>query len=239
LETTPDILSPLKPVQLPLRILSGLIITTVVVSLLGGTMYRWLSQLLSPIWLGVALFHTFLSLIVVIVWLRQGNLRLYLALAPTAGLLGSVRSPLWFYAPSVLVLVAAVAAASLSAVTGGPVRIEPDWLSQAAFILWIPVIEETVFRGGVSGVIGRYAPGIWGIWFSALIFAWVHSMPTFSQMAGVPLGPFLLGLICEYLRRAGGSLVPAIIFHMICNSTVVIFSLGDARWMSWLRLLYS
>jgi membrane protease YdiL (CAAX protease family) len=118
-----------------------------------------------------------------------------------------------------------------------------DWTTQLAFILWIPFVEELVFRAGIGAALQKYAPGIWGMWFSALIFAWVHTSPSLSGLLagqmGLPLGPFFLGIICEYLRVAGGSLVPAIIFHMVCNSTVVAFTLVDPRWMDWLSWLYS
>lgn len=238
METTPDILSPLKPLQLPFRILIVLIFAAVASSFILGTFYRTLSQMFSPIWIGVAVFHTILSLVIVVAMIRRRELRARFSVVPDTGMIGSVR-PLAFYLPSLVVLAAALTAAVLSTVTGGQIRIEPDWISQLAFVLWIPIVEEIVFRGAISGITEKYAPGVWGLWFSALIFAWVHSMPTiYGPVTGVPLGPFLLGLICEYLRRAGGTLVPAVIFHMVCNSTVVIFSLLDARWMNWLQLLY-
>jgi membrane protease YdiL (CAAX protease family) len=232
------ILSPLKPTQLDLKKMLALGVITIFIGLAFGAVYLFAAKHVAPIWLAAALFHSVITVVIIHVFAKQGSLTQSLSLF-------SVRTvPTKFlYAPSVVIGVALVFALVISAFVGKRVSTPFEWSTQLAFILWIPVVEELVFRGGIGSALQKFAPGIWGMWFSAVIFAWVHTSPSLSGLLsghmGLPLGPFFLGLICEYLRVAGGSLVPATVFHMVCNSTVVVFSLFDARWMDWLSWLYS
>jgi membrane protease YdiL (CAAX protease family) len=122
-------------------------------------------------------------------------------------------------------------------------RPEPVPLAPLAWILWIPPIEELVFRRGVGRLFRRLAPGlIWPAWFSSLTFALVHAEPTLAHLlagrVGLPLGPFLLGLGCEAALAASGRLLPAVLLHAACNGTATIFALIDPRWLDWLGFLY-
>ncbi len=232
------ILSPLKQTQLDLKKLLVLIVVSIVVGLSFGAVYLQVSKLINPVWLAAATFHTVLAAGVLFFLWQQKHLTTSFYFFSSGALPGKL-----LYSPSLVIVVGLAFALVISSFVGGTVASMVDWPTQLAFVLWIPIIEELVFRAGVGASLQRYAPGVWGIWFSALIFAWVHTAPSLSGLLsgqmGLPLGPFFLGLICEYLRVAGGSLVPAIIFHMVCNSTVVVFSLFDARWMDWLSWLYS
>ena len=232
------ITSPLKPTQLDLKKLLLLIVIAILGGLAFGAIYLELSKFIAPIWFAAALFHTVAAIGLMIVLSRHNQLALCFSLVSRT----STPSNL-LYSPSVFIAVAVLGALVISSFIGGRVSSTVDWTTQLAFILWIPFVEELVFRAGIGAALQRYAPGVWGMWFSALIFAWVHTSPSLSGLLkgqmGLPLGPFFLGLICEYLRVAGGSLVPAVIFHMVCNSTVVAFSLVDPRWMDWLSWLYS
>lgn len=232
------ITSPLKPTQLDLKKLLVLIVISILIGLSFGAVYQQLSEFMAPVWVAAAVFHTTLAFGLV------GFLAQRKRLAAMFSLTADGRFPTKaLYVPSALIAFAVLVAFVISSFIGGRESSTVDWASQLAFILWIPLIEELVFRAGIGATLQRYAPGLWGIWFSALIFAWVHTSPSLSGLLaghmGLPLGPFFLGLICEYLRVAGGSLVPAVIFHMVCNSTVVAFSLYDPRWMYWLNWLYS
>lgn len=105
-----------------------------------------------------------------------------------------------------------------------------------------PILEEIIFRVGFGSYFRKIAGNLLGGYFSALLFSIMHSDPTFQRFlsgeAGVLLGPFLLGIICEYLFLKTGRLMPVVLFHMACNSTVVVFMLIDSRWLNWLRYLY-
>ena len=82
----------------------------------------------------------------------------------------------------------------------------------------------------------------WASYFSVFVFSFVHSMPTLLRISllevGVPLGPLLLGGICEILYQKTGRLLPCILFHAICNFSVVLYSMIDPRWLSWFEGLY-
>src|SRR5690606_2634558 len=78
------------------------------------------------------------------------------------------------------------------------------------FIVIVPLLEEIVFRLGFGEFFRRKAGDLWGAYFSALLFALVHTLPTpanlFSLQIGLPLGPFLLGIINERLYIKSSSL---------------------------------
>jgi membrane protease YdiL (CAAX protease family) len=232
------ILSPLRPTQLDLKKLLALVVITIFIGMAFGAVYLYVAKYVMPLWLAAAAFHSVVAAGVILVYAKQRSLSQSLSLVSLSSL-----PTRFLFAPSVLIGIALFFALVISALLGGTVSTHFEWSTQLAFIFWIPVIEELVFRGGIGSSLQKFAPGIWGMWFSAVIFAWVHTSPSLSGLLaghmGLPLGPFFLGLICEYLRVAGGSLVPAIVFHMVCNSTVVVFSLFDARWMDWLSWLYS
>jgi membrane protease YdiL (CAAX protease family) len=114
---------------------------------------------------------------------------------------------------------------------------------QIAWILWIPVVEEIVFRVGVGNFFRKLGSISLGSYFSAIVFALVHSSLSlknlFSLNFFLPLGPLLLGLIAEFLYlKSDKKVFPIIAFHASCNLSVVVFSMFDARWLTWLRLLY-
>ncbi len=109
-------------------------------------------------------------------------------------------------------------------------------------VVAVPVVEELLFRKRLANWFTGHLSPNWAIYANALFFSWMHSQPTLNGlMAGsfnLPLGPFLLGLICAQIYRLSNQIGPAIAFHIACNSTVVIFSRLDARWLEWLQFLY-
>jgi membrane protease YdiL (CAAX protease family) len=148
----------------------------------------------------------------------------------------------WWWAPAAAVLLGTVALALLSRAWGGEERtlvLSPEqWL----FVTLIPLVEEVVFRRGIGDFLRRYGGVLWGSYLSALVFSAIHASPDLPHLValsvGLPLGPFLLGASCEALVVVTGRLLPAILFHMACNASVLVFASLDARWLDWLSPLY-
>lgn len=82
-----------------------------------------------------------------------------------------------------------------------------------AAVIVAPIVEETVFRGFVYGVIKRYTDGYFAAIVSALLFAIVH----LHVGSLVPLFMLALGLCLAY-ERTGSLLVP-MWMHAIFNGT--------------------
>ncbi|MBF0441190.1 MAG: CPBP family intramembrane metalloprotease [Oligoflexales bacterium] len=146
------------------------------------------------------------------------------------------------YLSSILILIGSILGALASSFIGRPEKAIVN-VEAAAFIFWIPIIEEMVFRVAIGKVFRNYGGDLLGGYFSALCFAFIHTMPTLGKVvslnAGIPLGPMLLGLCCEIIYVKTGKIIPAIVFHGCCNATVPIFMLIDNRWLSFLSYLYS
>jgi membrane protease YdiL (CAAX protease family) len=148
------------------------------------------------------------------------------------------------YVPAFLVLIGAY----LLANSGGhqPTGFQISSRSELIYIVCtltiIPLVEEMVFRTGISPFLNRLGDGWWSIWFSALVFSIAHTNPSFERVmslsAGVPLGPFLLGICCDFIVRRWGRLWPAVFFHASCNATVYIFSSLNPSWLDRLGHLY-
>ena len=82
-----------------------------------------------------------------------------------------------------------------------------------AAVIVAPIVEETVFRGFVYGVIKRYTDGFFAAIVSSLLFAIVH----LHVGSVVPLFMLALGLCLAY-ERTGSLLVP-MWMHAIFNGT--------------------
>lgn len=189
-------------------------------------------------WVGAAVVNTVLAAVVLLVR-RRPQRRPTL----TAGAAARLGPPWWHaYLPAAAVLLLALAAVVVSRVfVSGASYFQPS-MQQIAWVLWIPFVEEIVFRLGTGAFFRRLGGKIWGSYFSAVVFAVVHTRPTISRIiamqVGVPLGPLLLGFCCEALFLRYGRLAPLVLFHAACNATVVIFMVGDGRWLDWLGFLY-
>lgn len=106
----------------------------------------------------------------------------------------------------------------------------------------VPVIEEVMFRFFLTRFIGHFSSSIMASYLSVIVFAAAHGLPVYEwsdiALVSVPLGPLLMGGICEWLFYRYKNLVYPIFFHACANSTVFVFSLIDKRWLEWLKLFY-
>lgn len=110
------------------------------------------------------------------------------------------------------------------------------------WVSWIPIVEEIVFRLGIGGCLRRLAGNFWGSYCSTLCFALAHTLPSWERLGagaiGIPVGPLLLGAVCEFLLVRSKSIMPSIVFHAVCNASVPLFLYFDQRWLTWLSLLF-
>jgi membrane protease YdiL (CAAX protease family) len=197
---------------------------------------RLVGNAATPPWMISALVNTLLAFVVLGIWKRNGHLKELL----------SIGRSLWPYLPSLVVLLG-----SLGLIAASRLLIPDESRGGAAFeagipwawVTWVPIIEELVFRVGIGQYMRRVGGVFWGSWFSAVTFALVHASPTLAKLSvleiGLPLGPFFLGLACEALFVRTGKLWPVVLLHVVCNATVPLFSLLDDRWLGWLSLLYT
>ena len=100
---------------------------------------------------------------------------------------------------------------------GGPLPKHPglwqalDWLGggvAAAFI------EETFYRGWLQTLLTRRTGAFIAIVITSLIFALSHLI---ALTGWLRVATFFPGIIMGYLRFKGGSVMPAIIYHALCN----------------------
>lgn len=186
--------------------------------------YGFLARNLSPGWLFIALIH---SVVAVGLW-RFGT-----------GLRMARRWGVRAYAPALIILGGSLGAAWLTRnwVDGAPaidLALDPRVLG---FVLWIPIVEELVFRYGIGGWARQRLGTFWGAYASAVVFAMAHGNGAWNQLA-LPLGPLLLGLCCEWLYAASGRITAVMALHAACNASGWIFAAFDERWLDWLQALY-
>lgn len=186
--------------------------------------YGFLARSLSPGWLFIAIIH---SVVAVGLWRFAGGLRM------------ARRWGFRAYAPALIILGGSLGAAWLTRtwVDGAP-AIDLAFDSRVlAFVLWIPIVEELVFRYGIGGWARQRLGKFWGAYASAVVFALAHGNGEWNQLA-LPLGPLLLGLCCEWLYITSGRITAAMALHAACNASGWIFAAFDERWLDWLQALY-
>lgn len=145
----------------------------------------------------------------------------------------------WVWGPALLVLNGAWLLPLLS---GGDKHLRFDLAPETlAWIVWIPLIEEILYRGVLAHELQKRI-GLWlGAYCSSLIFALAHAPfpENWSQALAIPIGPFLLGMACTFVYQKSASLWSPVLLHMSCNATPLLFQTFDPRWLSWLHWLYS
>ena len=222
---------------LALTLLSG------VLAIFLAKIYHYTGYLNFGPWQGALAFHGIASLGIVAFFFHKNVLRSNFCLLGAA-----TDAPGWYggrpwlaYMPAAALLGGSFILVLISRICGG-YEVRADLSVPWAWIFCVPVFEEIFFRGGIGTWYRRQLPGISGRWLAATTFALAHAKPNLADLMqghiGLPLGPFLLGLICEGVYSMSGSLIPAIVLHASANATVMIFELGDERWLSWLKLLY-
>lgn len=201
-----------------------------------GLILSFLYRLPTPLesWVNIAICNSIGAVIVFGIVpkpaYRSVPLNLKVSLAPGLSLIGAAILAAW---SSSLLAPGVVAEAEFEGFS--------SW-SIIGAIVWIPAVEEIVFRRGIGVLFARRFGHVLGGYGASLLFAWVHSLPTFSKVLEwdlqIPMGPFLLGLACEFIYRRSGRLSAIIVFHGACNSTAIIFAKVDPRWLDWLKGLY-
>lgn len=208
---------------------------------------EYLTPWIGSPWIAAAALHSVIAVVLALRWwsgrvrgaafafgIESSQLNAFQSASPT--LLGARA-----FFPAMAIGLGAVLLALGSATYGGRVTSAVP-AEQIAWVLWIPIVEEWVYRVG-AGYYFRSRLGLMaGSYLSALVFSLMHSQPTLAHFAsfqvGLPLGPLLLGAICEVIYMKSGKILPAILFHMICNATPAIFATIDIRWLSWLKVVY-
>ncbi|MEI8025252.1 MAG: CPBP family intramembrane glutamic endopeptidase [Pseudomonadota bacterium] len=133
----------------------------------------------------------------------------------------------WLFVPLFFLLGALV----LGLLSSEKVQI-PDLRAFILPVMLVPIVEEIIFRMGLWSFFGRIPPGA-KLYLTAASFACLH-----TNGSQIPLGPFLLGLVSQWMLLQGAGLVTVILLHMASNATIVIFLTLDPRWLDWLRIFY-
>ncbi|MDA9951619.1 CPBP family intramembrane metalloprotease [Oligoflexaceae bacterium] len=208
-----------------------------VLSLCLGGLYHLLSGWGSLPWLAILIFNTVLAIVVL------KFTPAFKTVSNQSRIHDFFASPIRLLAPAIVVVLGSVLIALITSERIQPLERE-RWSFLIATCIWVPIVEEIIFRRGFGSFFRKLSGPIWGAYFSALLFAVVHTQPTLGRIlageVGVPLGPFFLGLAVEALYSfSGQKLWPCIMLHAACNLSVVIFTVIDPRWLEWLSLLYT
>lgn len=111
-----------------------------------------------------------------------------------------------------------------------------------ATVVWVPVVEEIVFRGILARQLLGNAPAMVAILYSAVIFMAAHGRlyehGGFLPVDFIQWGPLFLGLATGALVVHGRRLGPAIFLHMCCNATGYVLPWLDESIQEVLRWLY-
>lgn len=207
-------------------------VSLVIILLLGELYSRSIGYLKTSPWVAVLVAHASLSFL------------LYLIRKPVRHSLRFKGGSLIPWLATPIVLVGAYLLAEFTPKESSNIAIPgaSNFYYSLATLTLIPFFEEIVFRCGVSPFLERFASGWWSAWFSAIVFSVAHTFPTWIRVVtleiGLPLGPFLLGLCCEYLVRKWGKVGPAIAFHAACNATLYIFAEINPGWLKRLADFY-
>ena len=85
-----------------------------------------------------------------------------------------------------------------------------------------PFVEELFFRGFVFGLYRQRHP----VWLAYLVSSVLFTVPhllsiqmSLSQMAGLGVGVFMLGIVLAWLYDVTGSLLPGMLAHAVNNAT--------------------
>lgn len=222
------------------------VLLTVGAGLLISYFYRTLDQWTQRPWLAAALANTLVAALILVA--NDGKVPRITRLADTrllrSKLLTFIDEKKWAaYLPAAAVALFSVGAVSISRIGEGAAPAVNIPIEHIAWVFWIPVVEELTFRVGFGNFFRKRYGIMLGAYLSAILFAFVHTLPSVDKIAagaiGIPLGPFFLAMANEFIVVSTGRLKPAILLHMACNASVPIFLYFDPRWLKWLSALYS
>ena len=98
-------------------------------------------------------------------------------------------------------------------------RSDTWWMIVLVATVGAPVVEETVFRGLMYGVLRESPVGIFGAaGIAALFWAALHAQYSVYGLIGIGL----IGLYLAWAREQTGSLLTPIVCHAIYNGTIVV-----------------
>jgi membrane protease YdiL (CAAX protease family) len=102
-------------------------------------------------------------------------------------------------------------------ITGAPI-----WITLFSVGIWVPIVEEIVFRGAILRVLSKEIPIYSAIILQALLFGLFHG--NLIQLIPTSILGITLGLTVYY----SNSILPAIVIHMLNNTLVILLSLSAA-----------
>jgi membrane protease YdiL (CAAX protease family) len=112
------------------------------------------------------------------------------------------------------------------------------------FCICVPLIEEALFRGGISQKLRFYLGHRAGFAFSLVVFCMCHNQFNgFSTVhivefvAFFGLGVFLLGVVLETVWQKWKSMYLQVVVHGLANGAAVITTLLPGTWKAWLSPL--
>ena len=91
----------------------------------------------------------------------------------------------------------------------------PWWVVLLISILIPAVFEEILFRGAMQSALAEYGTAV-SIIAPAVCFSLIH-----IDIANIA-GSFIAGLLCGYLTYSFGSIIPAVLVHIIYNSYYLV-----------------
>ena len=94
----------------------------------------------------------------------------------------------------------------------------PFWQAILANAIFVPIIEEVVFRGYIFNRLEKAMPSIVAALISSAAFGIAHGGLVWAVWA------FALGMIICVVRIKSGSIIPGIIFHIIMNTYAMVVS---------------
>ena len=216
----------------PVRFLWAVSVSLAIAVALGETYAFFIDKLVVSPWIAILAAHCLLAA-VLLKWSQP--------LRESFRLRGGPLMP-WLAAPLVLTGALFLGILTRSDSMKYSLAASSDLVYAVATLTVIPMVEEVIFRGGISPFLARFVGGSWAVWFAAIVFSMAHTLPTFGRLVGfkvgLPLGPFLLAICCDFIVRRWGRIWPAVFFHSACNGTVYVFNYVNPSWMRHFGGLY-
>ncbi len=215
-----------------------LMLMTFVGGIILAELYRFTARFIGDPRLAAASANSLLTVILLMVGLKFIEKKVF-----DGRQLGSFLQlkSFYYYLPSLLIVSFCLFAALISTLVGGAER-QAFPASLLYTVLWVPIVEEFVFRVGVTWIFKRWGGLFWASYFSVVLFSFSHSFPSLENVlsgnVGLSFPPLLLGIFCQVFYLLSGKISTAIVFHGVCNGSVIIFNWLDQRWLDWLSMFY-